>query len=306
MAAMSMPTVGARTASWARLCGRMVNKILTPMNVRLTVSRPLDLRAITDDAIEATYRAGGRPLVIGVPLDDCRFQCTAFSGVLERSNPFVETLLAYQRGDCAAYEKSPLHRYYDLWQPMNAAEVVGLNGQDAHPALRAAPPIGAVMPWESWQPDVIASVRAGLIEEDNRNQGIRLPHTHGWHLCGPVSIEKGRVEFMRFTRIYDSIRRHGYRRRAWDPDGEIGGIILSRGGVSRFLVRPGVHRFTALASLSIDYIPMRLHPIVVRRDDNFSWPNVRKGLFSPQQATDIFDRIFEGRSIMPIPKPGGS
>jgi hypothetical protein len=279
----------------ARPTARLVNRLLVPVSLRAIKTTPRDLRGVVSDPIEATYHVPDKPFVIDAALQNCRgFAHTCFACTAEARHPFVETLLAYGRGECDAFGYSPLRSFYENWQPANAAEALGLDPYQAHPALRNAPAIGAVMPWERTDPDTMTALRIHAHEATNRAHGASLSCRHGFTAFGPVSEAKGELEFNRLTRVYDSIRRSGYRR-SDRRDGDIHGLILTHNGANRIKIGPGHHRIAALAALGYERAPIRLRPFIIRRDDVGSWPNVRSGFFTQEQALAFFDRIFDGR-----------
>ena len=254
----------------------------------------IDLRGVTDDPVEAAYRAGLRPFLIDVPLASCRvlpgsgFACAATAG-----NPFVDTLIAYGADRQLDYEHSPLAGFYAAWQPRTLVAALGLEGPAVSPALAAAPPLGLVMPWQAWTPAEAEKRWASFIELDNREHGTKLGIGAGWKAWGPIEPAVALQEFRRLTGIYDAIAREGYRR-SDAPDGDIKGVVLVGGDGFRVLVTAGHHRASALTALGKDTAPIRIDNPVVRRSEAGAWPNVRSGLFSEAQALAVFDRLFAG------------
>lgn len=154
-------------------------------------------------------------------------------------------------------------------------------------------PVAFVMPWEAEEPGARAARRIRGTEAENRKHGATLSYTHGVLPFGPVSQAKGDLEFARAIGVYDSIRKHGYRRHNSVGGDIIGSILVSDVGV-RILIESGHHRIAALAALGVKKVPVRMSPFLVRRAEVESWPNVRRGLFTVDAALDVFDRIFSG------------
>lgn len=264
----------------------------------------VDARGRITDAIEACYRYTEHPWIMDVPLTQCRMlgpvaaPCTSGS-----SNPFVEALLEYGRDRSAAYEQTALWRFYRSWQPRSVREVLCLDSASSVDRLSASPYL-YVFPWEPGDAQTRGERRRRVISNENvrarerTNDRPEIDADAGHPHWGPATSEKGRLEYGRLTRLYDSILENGFR---WQR--ERSGPI----GVSRVLVhedkwvaivRKGHHRTAVLAALGWDAAPMRFgdrRPVLVHRGDVLSWPQVRSGVFSTAEALHVFDRVFEGR-----------
>ena len=119
----------------------------------------------------------------------------------------------------------------------------------------------------------------------------------GWQQCGPVSEDKAYSEFLRFMNTAKSIYDNGYQQTIESLDGDIAGTVLVSGSEFRVLIADGCHRYAVLKALNYPSIPicLRRWPLIVRREDAMSWPNVVSGLFSSELALSIFDRVFAGK-----------
>lgn len=255
---------------------------------------PLDVREITNDPFVAAKLAGSRPFVIEVPLAYCRNR-RGFPYSQDGPHPFVRTTRAYAEGRAACYEGSPLERYYAHYQPQNAAESLGLHG-DPSPALLAAPPYGVVVPWER-RPLAEGHERcARIAKNESRTHGANLSLEHGTSGVGPVSKEKGALEFSRLAKLADSIRAKGYIRSEM-RDGDISARpLLWCGRGVRYVLYGGKHRAAVLAALGFNLIPIRVRMGNLPRSDEIEqWPHVKDGLFSCDQARELFRRIWEGQ-----------
>lgn len=254
----------------------------------------IDLRGVTDDPVEAAYRAGPHPFLIEVPLANCRvLPGSGFACARNVGNPFVETLLAYRANNALAYATSPLSDFYATWQPRSLVEVLGLDEQAASPEFASAPPLSLVMPWQAWTLREAEQRWTHFIELDNREHGTRLGTSAGWKGWGPLDLAVGEQELRRLTAIHDAIAQQGYRR-SDAPDGDIKGVVLQGKDGFRVLVTAGHHRASALAAMDMESAPLRIDNPVVRRAEVTAWPNVRSGLFSQSQALAVFDRFFAG------------
>src|SRR5699024_6064950 len=131
----------------------------------------------------------------------------------------------------------------------NAAEILGIRNPSCRKLLRA-PPGGAPWFWGGQEPSEIASARARINASDNREHGVLLGGDHGDPFFGPVSRDKGDLEFRRLTRVYESIKRRGFN---VDKDGynNIRGFCLvsDKHRTSKLMIVQGHHRIAALAAL---------------------------------------------------------
>ena len=285
-------TIKAFIKSIIERIGYRVSKV--DLNKRKQI---LDLRYVTTDPIEAVYRAGSSQtsaqnswVVINVPIGLLRSYPMGFGNNSQYADPFAETVKNYVNRSCVSFEGSVLENYFRVWQPKNAAELLGLNFDEANEELLKAPPSGAVWPWDFDRPE--RRVQQNNIQDE------------GWQHCGPVSQDKGREEFCRYQRIVDSIIKNGYQRNTDSIDGDIAGQILLRGSDWRVMISDGIHRFAVLQASGWSNIPvcLRRWPMLIRREDVCSWPNVANSLFDVNSATKIFDRLFDANQ--PLAYPG--
>lgn len=139
------------------------------------------------------------------------------------------------------------------------------------------------------------------LREDNQAYGRDLGPEHGTVLNGPLSEEKARLELDRLRAITKSIRHRGYRP---ESAGHIPGHLMIRDSTWKVMIRNGNHRLAVLAALGRPNVSIVItssvgnHP---RRAEARSWPNVRRGVFTEEEAQFVFDRIFDGRQPIGCP-----
>ena len=297
--------VAARLAPTVRSTARRILKrMVTKAGIGAFVTRgrtPLDLRGQGVTPLDALYVAGGRPVILDIPVERCRtFRCIAYSLDRETANPFYHTVRAIAGGATDRYETSPLQRFYSAWQPRSAADLMGLPD---HPILSDLPPV-SVRPWRNQMPEEALASTLKAVARDNAQHGHALSAADGSPAYGPVSQAKGELEFARLTAVTTSISTKGYSRHP-GRDGDIGGRLLVRGTDWAVDIQGGQHRAPTLAALGWTHVPIRLDLDlpggVTRRDDVQAWPLVRQGVFSTNDAITLFNRMIEGR-----PPPGAS
>jgi hypothetical protein len=108
------------------------------------------------------------------------------------------------------------------------------------------------------------------------------------------------LHFSRLAKLTDSIRRNGYSRNDEHDGDVIAKLMVHPGKGVRYVLVSGKHRAAVLAALGFERIPIRLTfstgPAINHVE---CWPHVRNGLFTCEQALELFHRLWEGR-----PPPG--
>lgn len=186
--------------------------------------------------------------------------------------------------------REALSAYYWRVQPRTPAEWLGLD--DAPAALVDAPPYAVTLPWQKNSPARWQEVREAGIPNENRLAGDHIPISDGWHACGPVSERKLDVEVRRLLKLLRSIQRKGLVRHS-GRDGDIDAVLLKNPRGQRWWINSGHHRSAVLVALGCDTVPVRIKATVDTADVH-EWAQVRSGLFTPEQAVKVVDRIIDG------------
>lgn len=273
------------------------NKVLSSIGYR----RPIDRRQDGFDIIRLIHnqstrrpisRLMKRPLLVEAPTHRCiAMESAAFSCDPKRDNPFVLTCVEIIKGISGDYSSSSLYRFYSTFQPSTIAEY--LDCAVTHPAL-SGHVYGSAFPWDVVEPGPLkARIMVSTVTFENELHGS-AGRGEGAVKCGPVSMQKGEMEFLRLRRLIESIKERGYQR-SDTYDGDICGQIFYDGVDYRVYIQCGHHRSAVLAALGYETIPVRIpgntQEIVDRRKVD-TWFNVRNGVFSREEALKVFDRIF--------------
>jgi hypothetical protein len=246
---------------------------------------------VIDDVIEALYRCrAGWLTAFTCSLAQCR-SLYGLSYAEDGWHAHCAAALQLRRRPPITYEASILKRFYDTWQPANAAEVViGFN--DAPRALAEFPAYAFVPPWNpatpsEWIAKAEAWARRDCIREGKPALDLA---THGNNQFGPVSRERGSFELGRFTTLMERIIRDGYDR----TGGDMRLRVVRHGEDLLFVGASGHHRRAVLHALghtTITAVPQ--HAMIIDTADVGQWPQVRRGLWSEQQALRYVDHLFE-------------
>jgi len=241
----------------------------------------LDLRKISSEPVSAAYLSRNRAFLLDVPISQC-------SGLIGASleirsdvdHPYVRTALEILAGHCSNYEESSLHKFYTSFQPKNAADALGIEIYQSS-SLQQFPPHARVLPWDT------------MSVKKKSETYIKRVNTGGTSVFGPVSREKGRLEYNRIRSLLDSISKTGYYRTN-EKDGDIVvHPLLSTSGSIRYEVTNGAHRVAVLSALRIENVTVRInHSCFARENEAAFWPQVQNGTFKQSEAVHLFRNMF--------------
>lgn len=250
----------------------------------------IDFRELLADPFDAFERAHYHPILLNFNGNDCRgLQVLSFPITNASKHPFVLTANEYLNGVAKGFSSSSLAQYYEVFQPTNSAETLGLEKSEAPAILKQYKGVFK-FPWESVPSVKDVKERRELPAIESRENNCLLDWTHGDSMYGPVSSEKGNLEFYRISALVDSLRKNKY-----EPYQHIPGWLLVKDDNYKVLLRTGQHRAAVFASLDENKIPVAIYPNrIVCRSEVRNWPWVKKKLLSEEKALEIFDRVFEG------------
>ena len=264
----------------------MTEKLAQPiLDLRKTTNHPLSLRyseVYSYALLEGEFEHGrAQP---GLPL----------SG----KTPFVDIArIAVTYGvecpDTLDMMQARLRSFYEQVRPINAAQWLGLARITQ---LSKTPPWGAVFPWRARTVESYQKAYEDAAWAENRAVGRDVGISDGWLFCGPVSDEKVRIEAERILYVVRCIQAKGYKR-SDEPDGDVKATALVTENQDwRWIVTAGNHRASAAVALGLRSIPVRIN-LVISRADAAYWKHVVDGLFTTEEALNVFDNFFYGRSV---------
>lgn len=249
--------------------------------------------------VAVSYRSGEGDVLLNVPLSRCRhFSWLSYPCTINSDSPFIKTLLHYKEGICLQYEGSALEKFYSHWQPQNAADLLLLKNP-SYERFRNLPPSATPLLWADQNPDDLVRSRKYAIERDNRLHGAKLSHEDGDTFFGPVSARKGSLEFSRLIRVYESIKKNGFKIDYLGFENVYVVCLFEdlKTDTYCFLVSSGgQHRLAALTALGYDRVTVQLSSRegikgLVRLSDIDRWPSVVNGYFSKDEAFSLFIRL---------------
>lgn len=241
------------------------------------------------DPVTAQYLQA--PAGYEVPLAETRGLFALGLPLREDIHPFVRaSVIAKERVEPASEIRSVLARYYEAVTPRTALEVVDLAEEEA-PGLADVPPEGWTFPWSDRSVEQTMMARRRSMRLDALQYGKRMPPGQGFTAFGPAGEAKLDLEVLRIERLVRSYATEGFR--PFDRKNPLRVTALRRDNDYRWLVADGHHRFAACAAFSIKTVPAIVRSLV-RREDHEFWPQVVSGVFRPEGALKLFDRLFRG------------
>lgn len=206
-------------------------------------------------------------------------------------HPFVEALGSHAGGESGGFRGSSLEHFYRSWRPADAAEALIGVKRPGPSELRRLPSYAFLLPWVATTPAERLEAVRGIILSENRHHGnAELSVAAGYNQHGPVSPEKGAIEYRRLMACHRSIERQGWDR----ARGDATVTVLRRGSSVRYLILHGHHRAAAAAALGHTAIPARPGvPPEVRRGEAAHWPQVLRGVWPADTAARYLDHLFD-------------
>lgn len=287
---------------------RSLKQLLAQLGLHVRSTKftiPLNLTDLRDmNPVYAAYRAAGRPVLFTVPMRRIlTFGHTAFPADREGPNPFIRTLMAYDQGKCNSYDNSPLRRFYSSYKPESAQALLGVKSP-SFPAFHTLPPSAAPKPWSDDNPFELGLRREKELKQENGEHSSPLKDLFGDPFFGPVSDDKGALEFKRLIKVHNSIRLHGFRTNPHGIDNITVTALISDDDWRVMISHSGQHRIASLSASGHEEAVVQLQPSlglggVIFRRHSGEWPTVVSQYFTNEEALAIFDRIFWGQQTEP-------
>ena len=272
----------------------LIKFLLDKFGVHLKKSIVIDLRGKVIHPLELVYQAEktgvASSILINIPVSKCRTQL--WNTLENKKNPFVKTIIEYNDCKTLDYNSTDIKVYYENFQPESAAAFLRLERNET---LKEVPAYGYLLPWDTQNINDTIKIRKRVALNENKKEGIRIGLSSGHTDFGPVSNEKGQVEFKRLTNVFEKIKENGYKEKPNLPDGGIKGyFLIGESGDWCFIIKSGKHRAYSLAALGFAHIPVIVETnigIIKRLSDLPYWPQVKNEIFSEQEANLLFNNI---------------
>lgn len=275
---------------------------ITGLDVRKArLAMPIDLTHLEGlHPITALALAEGKDVLVKVPIDKClHFYWTSFPSSATSSSPFVKTLIEYQENNTINVRRTSLYRFYESFQPVTAAELVGLKSP-RNQVLNSISPLGMHTLQQAVLPNEQVNIRKRRIIKDNLEHNSKLTHEAGDTFFGPVAKEKLDLEYKRLINVYESIKGKGQVVDKIGFDNIKVNCLVCNNEWKLIVSLAGQHRLAALAALGYNSVIVQ----IINRATSISylseasyWPLVKNGFLSKDEAEMIFKRIFDGKGV---------
>lgn len=258
-----------------------------------TTPQLIDVRASGNNPYSRLYAGTRASILVELRMEGGR-DPTFLSIRRDGNHPFVRAALAGLEHNSPDAVNDSLRSFYMAQRPQTASEQLG---SPCPEAFKTVPPWAFVWPWET---SSIASKMARSLAQQclsaERALGTRDLHiSHGWKFAGPVSELMLENETRRLWALVVSLRKNGCQRHE-GKNGDIEAAVLEDdNGDLCWSISSGNHRAAALSALDYQTVPVRVHTLIRRKDCEI-WPNVTHGLYTPDQARAVFDRLFKGEA----------
>lgn len=266
---------------------KLVNKFGFDV-VRREKTLPADLTAEEwSHPLELVNRYKGRDIILSVPVQDIYFQ--GDRGSKESTSFYIRTIADFLSGRCTVYEGSYLQRYYKEFQPVNIAEYLNIKIEEGS-NLSNIEPLSLLYPWNLSHPN---EKKKRIIEQQIREAaeyGLKLTPEDGHNLFGPVSYQKGLMEFNRLIEVANSIKENGFNTDLGYP---IGRLNLDENERYVFTIKSGSHRVAALCAIGSKKIPIKIETgNIIRFREYLWWPQYISKTFNKDEVDQIRSSYF--------------
>ena len=186
-----------------------------------------------------------------------------------------------------------LQSFYRSALAHSATEYLGLTSTPVGRELDTAAPWATPLPWDRW---TIAEARDRAQRGsriDSAQYGLQLDVSNGWTGCGPADPSFVAFEARRLRYVLDVVASEP-QQSAEQLLRPINVVRLRDAGSSdTYIVQNGQHRAAVLAAHGCNGI--RCFVVgTVRRSQLLKWPNVRRGIFAPEEAEEVWCRVRDG------------
>ena len=230
-----------------------------------------------------------REVVFRCPIEQV-VSSNSFNHSAEGWHPFSATLVEYLANeDLSGYRGSLLEKFYSSFVPERVGNAVA--GWDhVIDSFQDLPAYAILPPWNPSTPEQAVESVESWTSQDNAEHGApSLTVADGCNYHGPVSDEKGKLEYRRLCNVCESIAHNGY-----DRSCPVRVNVLRRNEEYRFIAVSGHHRIAAVRALGMKYIPakLRFNAVIDIREASY-WPQVSRGVWPENAAISYFHHLFD-------------
>ena len=233
----------------------------------------------------------GKIPALSVPVTDITWD-NGFSLHPNGWNPYLQTVKEYLSGTVQSYGDSSLYSFYNSFTPESA-------GAYLSPDLSSSGPLSKIsahsyiLPWSTLTPEErLKSRQMQNREEEKLSSSIfgKRKKISGINKMGPVSLDKGQLEFNRLVSLTDSIKKQGYKRSLVM---DIEAVALQYKDRILYVISSGFHRSAVLTALGHKSIPLLFKPrLIVNMDLILQGPAVRNAYWTKEDVEIYLNYLF--------------
>ncbi len=248
--------------------------------------------ALTEYITDHLFTIGqGNVPAYSVPVSDITWD-NGFSLHPDGWNPYLQTAGEYLSGNVQRYEDSSLYSFYTAFTPESAGAYLSPDLSSSETLLKT-PAHSYILPWSVISPEERLKTRQKQNREEEQLSSSLFRKSRklsGINKMGPVSIDKGRLEFERITILVDSIKKQGYKR-SFVMDAEA--VALQHKGRIIYVISSGFHRSAVLAALGYSNIPLLFKPrLIVNMDLLLQGSAVRNAYWTKADVEIYLNYLF--------------
>lgn len=280
-----------------------LNKILEKFNAKI-ISKKLDDESIMIDFrendkistndLENVITSYHKPIsfIFNIPTDKIMYNrfLSVWINTLKLRDKEIEKEDFKERESFKYYKN-----YYKNYTPDTVGDI--LENKDPNSDYFSLPALYYIFPWyytnhvDSFK-GTINSMKREYEELTNKKY-----LNDGHKAFGPCSDRWIEFEYLRLTNIFDSIKAKGYIQN----EEFLSFYIYKKDEDYLYNIHSGLHRMASLLALNYTYIPaaFSINKIkmynnnIINKNDYKEWPQVTNGLFTEEQALQLFDNTFK-------------
>lgn len=267
----------------------LIKKTLNNKGLQIRKVSIKNYRDKKTNPLNILYNTSADRVLLSIPIEKCRTQL--WNTLEAHKNPFVQTLNEYKNDEINSYEGSALEQYYNSNQPISAGEVLRIPN---NPYLENLPALDFVLPWDFRNSRELKEIRDKNARNENSKNQFHKGIEAGYSEFGPVTKEKGEIEFKRLKQVFTSIKQNGYTEKTWLNDGFINGFFLCDQTEWCFIIKSGKHRSYALAALGSQEIPVvvdRNLELIQDKSNSSFWEKIVNNKFTKQDIDLFYKKI---------------
>jgi len=248
--------------------------------------------ALTQYITDQLFTTGqGNIPAYSVPVTDITWD-NGFSLHPDGWNPYCQTAKEYLSGTVQRYKDSTLYTFYKSFTPESAGAYLSSDLSSTGPLSKTSAH-SYILPWSTLTPEERLKSRQKQNREEEKVFASvfgKKKKISGVNKMGPVSLDKGQLEFDRLVSLADSVKKQGYNRSLVM---DIEAVALQYKDRILYVVSSGFHRSAVLAALGYQSVPLLFKPrLIINMDLILQGPAVRNAFWTREDVETYLNYLF--------------